>query len=133
MRLNVGDPVEQHDTRSRPTPAAQEHIRLNTQPDGSDCGDCIRYGKDECPYPGSNPTMVMCNLFLLDIKQHDAAIRNTALENIIEQLSDLNHYSREEYKEASLSDNEREMRIHLEYGNRLWGIIRSLRTTEAHK
>jgi hypothetical protein len=45
-------------------------------------------------------------------------------------LSDLNKYSCEEYEEASLSDNEKEMRIHLEYGNRLWGIIRSLRTAQ---
>ena len=48
-------------------------------------------------------------------------------EKVIEILSDLNKYSCEEYEEASLSDNEREMRIHLEYGNRTWGIIRSLR------
>ena len=65
-------------------------------------------------------------------QQHDAAIvaqaRNRTLDEIIETLSDLNRYSCQEYEEASLSDNEREMRIHLEYGNRLWGIIRSLRT-----
>lgn len=50
-------------------------------------------------------------------------------ENVIEILCDLNKYSCFEYEEANLSDNEREMRIHLEYGNRLWGIIRSLRST----
>jgi hypothetical protein len=53
--------------------------------------------------------------------------RKAEREKVIEILSDLNKYSCEEYEEASLSDNEREMRIHLEYGNRTWGIIRSLR------
>jgi hypothetical protein len=51
-----------------------------------------------------------------------------AREKVLEQLSDLNRYACQEYDEASCSDNEREMRIHLEYGNRTWGIIRSLRT-----
>ena len=78
---------------------------------------------DQCIHtPASTPT-----------PEQTAAIRNATLENIIEQLSDLNHYSCEEYEEASLSDNEREMRIHLEYENRLWGIIKSLRITEAQK
>jgi len=59
----------------------------------------------------------------------DEAARTATLA-AIEMLSDLNKYSCEEYEEASLSDNEKEMRIHLEYGNRLWGIIRSLRTAQ---
>ena len=63
-------------------------------------------------------------------EKHDAAIASTATLAAIEMLSDLNKYSCEEYEEASLSDNEKEMRIHLEYGNRLWGIIRSLRTAQ---
>ena len=60
--------------------------------------------------------------------EHDAAIAAQAREDAIEQLGDLNKYACFEYEEASLSDNEREMMIHLEYGNRVWGIIRSLRT-----
>jgi hypothetical protein len=63
-------------------------------------------------------------------EKHDAAIASTATLAAIEMLSDLNKYSCEEYEEASLSDNEKEMRIHLEYGNRLWGVIRSLRTAQ---
>ena len=64
--------------------------------------------------------------------QHDLNLIKDAAakaerEKVIEILGDLNKYSCEEYEEASLSDNEREMRIHLEYGNRTWGIIRSLR------
>jgi hypothetical protein len=49
------------------------------------------------------------------------------IDAAIEQLSDINKYAREEYEEANLSDNEREMRIHLEYGNRVWGVVRFLR------
>ena len=64
------------------------------------------------------------------IKELQAEAARTATLAAIEMLSDLNKYSCEEYEEASLSDNEKEMRIHLEYGNRLWGIIRSLRTAQ---
>jgi hypothetical protein len=66
--------------RSRPhtsTPA-DDPIMLNTQPEGCDCRDCQRYQKDECPYPGSNPTIYICNSFIMDVKQHDTAIRNAA-------------------------------------------------------
>ena len=64
------------------------------------------------------------------LREHDAQVAKAAREQAIEQLSDLNKYSCEEYEEANLSDNEREMRIHLEYGNRTWGIIRSLRAQQ---
>ena len=76
-------------------------------------------GRDFCSRPASIPA-----------PEQVAAIRNATPENIIEQLSDLNRYSCQEYDEANLSDNEREMGIHLEYGNRLWGILQSLRTKE---
>lgn len=45
---------------------------------------------------------------------------------MLESLDDLRKYANEEFKEANLSDNEREMRIHLEYENRIYGIIKSL-------
>lgn len=48
-------------------------------------------------------------------------------ERVLEQLNDLRRYSSDEYEEAYLSDNEREMRIHVEYGNRIWGIMKTLR------
>ena len=73
-----------------------------------------------------------CNIIeleerLMNLEQELKDARKDEREKVIEILSDLNKYSCEEYEEASLSDNEREMRIHLEYGNRTWGIIRSLR------
>ena len=58
-------------------------IRLNTQPEGCDCRDCQRYRKDECPYPGSNPTIYICNSFLMDVKQHDTAIRTEERNKIL--------------------------------------------------
>jgi len=71
------------------------------------------------------------------LKEHDAQVAKAEREQVqsqidavIEQLSDINKYAREEYEEANLSDNEREMRIHLEYGNRVWGVVRSLRQQE---
>ena len=66
----------------------------------------------------------------LQMQEAKQSAAKAAHEQAIEQLSDLNRYSCEEYEEASLSDNEREMRIHLEYGNRTWGIIRSLRAQQ---
>ena len=71
--------------RSRPhtsTPP-DDPIRLNTQPEGCDCRDCQRYRKDECPYPGSNPTIYICNSFLMDVKQHDTAIRTEERNKIL--------------------------------------------------
>lgn len=44
---------------------------------------------------------------------------------IIESLNDLRKYANGEYNEADASDNEREMRIHLEYENRIWGILKN--------
>lgn len=45
---------------------------------------------------------------------------------IIESLEDLRKYAKGEYQESECSDNEREMRIHLEYENRIWTIMKSL-------
>lgn len=63
------------------------------------------------------------------INEHDAAIARKAREDVAELLDDVRKYANGEYKEADLSDNEREMRIHLEYENRIWGIMKSLRST----
>lgn len=57
------------------TSEPQRENKLNTQPEGTTCEDCQRFEKSDCPYPGSNITMIMCNSFLFDIKQHDAALR----------------------------------------------------------
>jgi hypothetical protein len=43
-------------------------------------------------------------------------------EKVLELLNDLRKYANGEYKEADLSDNEHDMRIHLEYGNRIMEI-----------
>ena len=43
---------------------------------------------------------------------------------ILESLNDLRRYANGEYNEADASDNEREMRIHLEYENRIWEILK---------
>lgn len=68
------------------------------------------------------------NQLLREIRSHPLSeeIRK-ARDNIIEVLDELRTYAKGEYQESSLSDNEREMRIHLEYENRIWGIMKSLR------
>jgi hypothetical protein len=79
------------------------------------------------PTPSRNildTDLCVCGLTEQECQDKIAQVR----EDAIEQLGDLNKYACFEYEEASLSDNEREMMIHLEYGNRVWGIIRSLRT-----
>jgi nucleoside 2-deoxyribosyltransferase len=48
-------------------------------------------------------------------------------EKVLEQLNDLRRYANGEYKEADLSDNEHDLRTHLEYENRIWGIMQELR------
>jgi hypothetical protein len=48
-------------------------------------------------------------------------------DKVLELLNDLRRYANGEYKEADLSDNEHDLRIHLEYGNRIWGIMKELR------
>ena len=48
-------------------------------------------------------------------------------EKVLEQLNDFRRYANGEYKEADLSDNEHDLRIHLEYENRIWGIMKDLR------
>lgn len=55
------------------------------------------------------------------------ASHSSAGEPVLELLDALRKHANAEYKEAELSDNEREMRIHLEYENRIWGIMKSLR------
>jgi len=57
----------------------------------------------------------------------EQAIRKDATGKVLEQLDDLRKYANGEYQEAECSDNEREMRIHLEYENRIWGIMKELR------
>ena len=49
---------------------------------------------------------------------------NNDCKKILECLNNLRKYANGEYSEAELSDNEREMRIHLEYENRIWSIIK---------
>lgn len=46
---------------------------------------------------------------------------------VLELLDNLRRYANGEYKEADLSDNEHDLRIHLEYENRIWGIMKELR------
>lgn len=48
------------------------------------------------------------------------------VNDVMEILEDLRKYANSEYQEAECSDNEREMRIHLEYENRIWAIMKSL-------
>jgi len=69
----------------------------------------------------------------LQMQEGKEAAAKAERERILEQLGDLNYYACIEYAEANLSDNEREMRIHLEYGNRTWEIIRSLRQQEEQR
>ena len=45
---------------------------------------------------------------------------------MLELLDDLRKYANGEYKEADLSDNEHDLRIHLEYENRIWSIMKEL-------
>lgn len=49
-------------------------------------------------------------------------------EEVLELLDDLRKYAKGEYTEADISGNEREMRTHLEYENRIWGVMKSLRS-----
>jgi len=56
MEVVLARPLSEHDP-----------IRLNTQPEGCYCWDCKRYGQKECPYPGSNATMSLCNSFYMDV------------------------------------------------------------------
>jgi len=54
----------------------------------------------------------------------------TEREKVLELLDDLRRYANGEYKEADLSDNEHDLRIHLEYENRIWGIMQELRNKQ---
>ena len=51
-------------------------------------------------------------------------------EKVLELLNVLRRYANGEYKEAELSDNEHDMRIHLEYENRIWEIMIELRQSK---
>lgn len=51
-------------------------------------------------------------------------------EKVLELLNDLRRYANGEYKEADLSDNEHDLRIHLEYENRIWGIMKELQQSK---
>jgi hypothetical protein len=53
--------------------------------------------------------------------------KKDATGKVLDKLDELRKYANGEYKEADCSDNEREMRIHLEYENRVWGIMREFR------
>lgn len=70
------------DTRNKKSTAPG----LNTQPKGCFCEDCIRFRKKDCPYPGSNITMTMCNSFLIDIINHDAKVIKDAREQLIREI-----------------------------------------------
>ena len=75
---------------------------------------------------------ILANGFTLTPKEAidnaNAAIAAQAREKVLEKLYPLHKYADDEYNEANLSDNEREMMIHLEYSNRIWGLMKSLRT-----
>jgi len=63
-------------------------------------------------------------------QQSEQEIRKDERDKVLELLDDLRRYANGEYKEADLSDNEHEMRIHLEYENRIWGIMQELRSKQ---
>ena len=56
----------------------------------------------------------------------------TDRDAVLELLNDLRRYANGEYKEADLSDNEHDLRIHLEYENRIWAIMQGLRTSNSN-
>lgn len=61
-------------------------IQLNTMPEGTTCEDCQRFRKPECPYPDSNITMNKCKAFLINLKQHDAAIRQQERARVLDLI-----------------------------------------------
>jgi hypothetical protein len=64
------------------------------------------------------------------ISSVEADIRANERERVLDLLDDLRKYTSGEYKEAELSDNEHDMRIHLEYENRIWEIMIELRQSK---
>jgi hypothetical protein len=72
--------------RSRPHTPTPQLPRHNTQPKGTTCEDCQRFRKEECPYPESNITITRCNSFLMDVEQHDTAIRNDTLDKLLTDI-----------------------------------------------
>jgi hypothetical protein len=63
-------------------------------------------------------------------KKHEMVIRKDEREKVLDLLDDLRKYANGEYNEAELSDNEHDLRIHLEYENRIWGIMKELRQSK---
>ncbi len=64
------------------------------------------------------------------IHGHNAQVAKAAREKMLETLEGLRKWSNGEYNEAYLSDNEREMRIHNDYGCKIWEVMGSLRTQQ---
>lgn len=64
---------------------------------------------------------------IVDAVYHHPYNPQAEREKILELLNNLRRYANGEYKEADLSDNEHDLRIHLEYENRIWGIMQELR------
>ncbi len=56
-----------------------------------------------------------------------------AREDTIEKLDVIRKHAQEQYKEAECSDDLDLMAMHLDYENQIWDIMKSLRSTEAHK
>jgi adenosyl cobinamide kinase/adenosyl cobinamide phosphate guanylyltransferase len=63
-------------------------------------------------------------------KKHEMTIRKDEREKVLDLLDDLRKYANGEYNEAELSDNEHDLRIHLEYENRIWGIMKERRQSK---
>ena len=57
----------------------------------------------------------------------------SASSDVLELLNDLRHYANGEYKEADVSDDEDKMRIHLEYENRIWDIMKKIRQQQQER
>ena len=85
------------------------------------CDDC-RFVK-ECPLLYFPP----CEQLARNDERHYREKANAEREKMLERLEGFRKYSNGEYNEAYLSDNEREMRIHNDYGCKIWGIMGSLR------
>jgi hypothetical protein len=128
----VIDMLKAERSRSRPISSPQQvddPIRLNTQPEGCDCGDCQRFRKDECPYPGSNPTIYICNSFLMDVKAHDTAIHNATLTPISEVYEKFKHFDKIICDPNFLKDAHDDVNYPMLLTYEMWNAIKeSLRT-----
>jgi len=54
---------------------------------------------------------------------HHDEIKQSERKKVLELLKCLRKYAYGEYKEAELSDNEHDLRIHHEYESRIWEIM----------